>query len=363
MLFAMKHRLPTLCSLVFLLFTIDDAALARLQAGLTPIYSGYDLTNFYWSADSSLLVFQKKGFESGVELGSGEFLNFDVSSQTLDQTTIWPLQPSLSAQEQQAYMPKIYPTELIDYANENDFMFLSPNQRYMVYVADAEYPYPVLAIADRQTVEAKIFDVLAGKTLDTDYFFALWSANSESVVVGNHPPRGDVPRYFYISDFTSDIQEATIQEVFFDVTLNNRVYGSVFVEDISQDGQTLLISALDLTSPPSGSRRHLYLATYTFSDPPTLTVYENTSVREQNIMATAFDPNDERYLLALTQEGIQRYDTLENTWTIVNADINPTWVDYAAFSPDGQYMVVQDISESDRNLSDVYVIDVSRGDQ
>src|SRR5690606_24941392 len=148
----------------------------------------------------------------------------------------------------------------------------SPDERFLVYVAA---PDRALAIADRHTVDAKIFDVLAGSTSETRAFFALWSANSESVVVGNNPILGDVPRYFYISDFASNIQGATIQEIFFDVTLNDREYGTVFVEDISQNGQTLLMSALDLASLSSGSRGRLYLAAYTFSDPPVFNLYEN----------------------------------------------------------------------------------------
>ncbi|MCB9454010.1 MAG: hypothetical protein H6672_21460, partial [Anaerolineaceae bacterium] len=314
---------------------IGSVEVAQAQDTLTPIYSGPNLTNFYWSPDSSVLVFQDATYGTGVELNEADYFSFDVASQTLSRSTIWPFQPTLSVLEEQIYQPYYYPTGAVDSANENTYMFLSPDQRYMVYQADPANP--VLAIADRQAVAAKLFDVLAGRTLETQYFFALWSANSQSVVVGNNPILGDFPRYFYISDFTSDIQEATIQEIFLDVTVDGHEYAGGYIEDVSQDGKTLLMSPLDLISISPGVRGRVYLGAFTFSDPPEFTVYENTSVREQDIMSVAFDPDDERYLLALTADGIQRYNTITDTWMLVNAAITATWANDAQFSPDGRY--------------------------
>ncbi|MFN8527072.1 MAG: hypothetical protein U0670_00490 [Anaerolineae bacterium] len=108
----------------------------------------------------------------------------------------------------------------------------------MVYVAEPQNGS--LAIADRQSISAHVFDVEAGRISETRHFFVLWSANDHGVVVGNFPIQGDVPRYFYISAFRSNIQEATIRNRP-DVAVDGREYVGGDVEDISQGGDTLMI--------------------------------------------------------------------------------------------------------------------------
>lgn len=330
----------------------------------TPVYTEAYLENLYWSSDSSTLVFQRgEGASYGAVLAEGEYLSYDVDSETLMSHNVWPLQPLLSPQEQEIYNPTLFADDYLSFPGANivndEYMFVSPNERFMLYITGTNPRELQFALADRSITSTKTFDILVGNTRETDTFFALWSGDSQSVVIGNNPLLGDFPRYFYITNYANNIQTAAIDEIYFDVTLNGREYSSGFIEDISQDGKKILMTSLDLTSLSAGVRDRVYLATYRFNDSPEFTLYENAFVRQQNIKAVAFDPNDERYLLvALTQDGIQRYNTIANTWEMVNADITSPDSGRALFSPDGQYLAIQ----SDRptgSLQDIYVIDLS----
>lgn len=338
------------------LFT--NMGIAHTQNEFMPIYSGRNLDNFYWSSDSSRLVFQARGFKVGVVLDNPDYFQYHVTLQTFTQTNVWPLQPTLSLQEEQVYQPYVYPEESIDYENENDFMFLSPNQRFMIYITDPENPS--LAIADRQLVAAKQFDTLAGNTLETRFFFAMWGQDNKGVLVGNHPIQGDFPRYFYISNFESDVQDATIQELPGIVDFGEETYSTGTIRDINSDSTLLLTSSTSIESLTSGDEPDTRLAIFKALDMNIQTIFANTKVRKQIIIAAAFDPEDEHYLLALTQDGIQRYNTVANTWTMLNPEINSTWADYAQFSPDGRYIVIEDITDHSHSLSDVYVIDLTQ---
>jgi hypothetical protein len=359
----MKLQIRPLCGLFLLLSGVihlsgvDQAA--HGQGEPTPIYSASNLDNLYWSPDSSTLVFQRRGvFGDGVVLEDGEYFAYDVQSGNLTSSSRWPLQPTLSSEEYQIFAP--YPP--VDGAlppppDSERFRFLSPNRRFMIYEAGTEPTRRRFATGDRDNLLTRTFDVLVGQNHNTSTFFTLWSADSRSVVIGNNPLLGDFPRYFYVTDYTDDVQVGTIEEIMLDALVNGREYGGGYVEDISMDGQTLLMSPLDVSSIAPGVRGRVVLASYRPSD-ASVTIHENTSVRQQLITASAFDPDDERYIVVLQRDGIQRYNTIANTWQMLNPDVRSRDSGRAIFSPDGRYLAVQSFRLSSRQV-DIYVIDLS----
>jgi len=285
-----------LCGLFLLLLgriqLTDVNQAAHTQTSMSPIYSAGDIRSLYWSPDSSTLVFQDvRGAFFGAVLAGGEYFAYDVRSGNLTSNSVWPLQPNLTAQEMEIYEPirsaddYMLSTGTPDVIDE--FMFLSPNERFMVYVTGTDPRERRFAIADRNTISAKTFDLLAGNTSEIDAFFTLWSADSRSVVIGNRPLL-DVDgfvRYFYITNYADDVQAATIEEITLDAIVNEREYQGAVVQDISQDNQTLLIMTADIAKSEAGELEYFTSAQYRiYTTPSVLDIFENNLVSYRRLI-------------------------------------------------------------------------------
>jgi dipeptidyl aminopeptidase/acylaminoacyl peptidase len=316
------------------------------QNSEAPIYDGSSPRSLAWSSDSKAVVFLIYESETTVHTLLNSWFKYDVTTRTLSQGNVWPLQPLWTREQTDLFQP-------YKDTHSESFVFQSPNHRFAVYrgIGTGSEIAP-LKIANQDTSEitsAAIF--AASATLGPDFFSVWWNGDGTRFIARSSTIDDYSPLYFYVYGYTPDMQNMQYMKL---ATFNieGNKYGVTTVFDLSGDGIRMLATEDYLT----GSEYRSRVVIQNVIQPELSVVVPGDVLEGHNVEAAAFDPDDENKIIALTKSGLLRVDYAANTQDILNARLNSRNVSDAVFSPDGRYLAV--VYETALNAGALYILDM-----
>ncbi len=293
-------------------------------------------TEYSWSSDSSQLTFYNYDLGTSraplrVNTDSPGWQSIDVATGNLAAgTSIWPLQPALSAAEQNTMMP-------------SQFVYQSPDGNLFAF---AQFPpdmgFYTLAVANRNTAQVVTLDIATSYPSQPGDLTVQWSADSHAVLIAHSRFAGGL-RVFHVDmpDF-NDLANHTIHE--FDTMIDSVSYTTTpafedDVLDMSSDGQFVLLIARDSSSGET---------TTFYDNPPQLVIWnpytgyadvvESTIVVEQ-FLKGSFAPGDDGKLLLTNSQGVFMHNLVTGQTALIRNDFDAFNARYH-FSPNGEWLAV-----------------------
>ncbi len=340
-----KSILRLVCFLIVILSliggTIPQLLLAQSNP-LIPVFQGGLLRGIAWSNNSQQFTFTDTGNRIAVTLESSDWIHYDMLSQSIGDSTVWPLQPTLTQAELALFAPFA--------SNQLSFIYESPNQRYLVFARGEEVFS--LTLADRlthQTITLSPQLHVLDPRYGPDSFRVLFSADSSAFTVMYATDFSDEYGVLYVSGYASNISDA------FDILIGD--FGQNFdaryaqVEDLSENGKSvLLIGNPTVPNSPYSNERHLYLW-----DSESLDGIDITPPQQQNIKGAAFSPQTEDRLRMIANAGLIEYNRSTHELVVIRSDITADWVDKVYFSPTADSVA---ITKEIGGHTELYVVDL-----
>src|SRR5262249_23019219 len=141
-------------------------------------------------------------------LNANVWLEFDVQTGKLTQSTTWPLQPPLTPSQQQDF-------QIVVRNGEVSRAFASPNNRYIVYGAQQPSNWTSQPGAYLGDFPLAIADLSTGQHFTTSIPIedttVLWSNNSTTFVVKTIN-NGNIYRLYYVTNFATSLSALTAKE-------------------------------------------------------------------------------------------------------------------------------------------------------
>ncbi|MBZ0316246.1 MAG: hypothetical protein K8L91_07505 [Anaerolineae bacterium] len=289
---------------------------------------GYHITSMKWANDSSRFVYQENNQQTGVHTGGvNNWHQYVVSNQQDIISDFWPLQPSLTTNQQQTL-------ELLNISTpyvQTSFAFSSPNNRYIVY--GAQNPRYAIGVADLQspTGQHQILDeaseLLAGglgafNDADNTAFEVFWSSDNDTFVTITNVPELST-RIHHVGNLGNLTSPPIIRNL---TNEGMAIAGSAFYAlelfDISSDGNLLLVK--DQTNR---------FAVWNVSSAT------GTLIAAQGDVTGATFLTDQR-IMFVDQAGLKHFHIPSSRIAVLNLNITSTLAAGGAyFSPNGRYVV------------------------
>lgn len=287
-----------------------------------------------WSSDSQRLAFYDisvgtMGIPS-VNTPDEGWVEFNVTTQTLSRSTRWPLQPQLSAQEQQLLAPGV------SERGEESLVFESPSGNYIACLCGG------LALYDRsqQTLQYSGYTVMQ-PFAGPDEFSVLWSED-ESAFVFKNVDDSDYIYAYYVHNYQPQMENLEVIEA--DPQIQGQLY-SFFHEfefpaiqkayDISDDGEWVLMLARPVIS--TNDLEQIALRVIVWNTQNSDESYLIGNVKPDTIKGMSFAGTSHTELLIVNEDGLIHYNVLTGTQTVIDASIQPS---HAYFSPDSRYLAM-----------------------
>ena len=318
------------------------------QSGdLSPIYTNSGPEQFAWSTNSTNFTFLGSTAQRGVQIAEPNWYSYNVVTAILNSTSTWPLQPELTSAEIANFNPFL--------VGNTTFMFVSPNERYVVYTRQDTQ---ALALGDRLLEQSYPMPNISipSPTTGTDQFRVLWSADSTAFTVIFASAYSDEFGTLYVRGFTDN--PATIEMLPIGATLiDGRAFRYLKVYDISADGSLVLLSGTEVFPntdlPPSRPKLILW-------NPFSPEDGEIFDAFTGEIKGASFE-SDENNLLIVNEQGLVRFDRTTGEITVVNSDIGAGWVSQVLFSPDGEHaaLIHEDLNAGNKTIYIICIADVT----
>jgi hypothetical protein len=337
-------RLPLIVLLMAVLtIAISYGYVTEAQGSYQPIASSLNsAVNVSWSFDGKLLLFQDDGTtDVGVLTQEDRWFQYDTDTKQLSRSNRWSLQPTLTTSQIQTFeMAK-------DAIGQLTFAFVSPNNRYIVYGSRKQEIGHALAIADLQNNTYRIINEITIGSLavfDSSYVVK-WSKGSTAFVVQATPSYGASTNIFYVSNFTTSLNNLSFQSLIA-TTVSSQTAYSYRVFDISPDGIRVLLER----ASPNNTGFILWNA----QNPSENRI---VVVGGSFIVEAAFSPQDADKVRFIGPNGLVEYALTAATATTLEPNINNSWVNSAWFAPAGNKVAL--LNRSNSGLAKLYVIDFS----
>lgn len=290
---------------------------------------GYHISSMKWANDSSRFVYQENNQQTGVRTsGVNNWHQYVVSTQQDIVSDFWPLQPSLTTNQQQAL-------ELLNISTpyvQTSFAFSSLNNRYIVY--GAQNPRYAIGVADLQspTGQHQILDeaseLLAGglgafNDANNSAFEVFWSGDNSTFVTITSVPELST-RIHHVSDLGNLINPPIIRNLTDEgMVISGSAFYALELFDISSDANLLLVK--DQTNR---------FAIWNVS------TASGTLITTQGEVTGATFLTDQR-IMFVDQAGLKHFHIPSSHIAVLNPNITSTLAPGGAyFSPDGHYVAV-----------------------
>jgi len=326
------------CFVIAILAVCNSITLA--QDALQPVFVGDTLAStLFWSSNGDEIVILSNTNTDGSQRDLYDFIwiAYNVHEQELSSSETWPLLPTLTAEDIANFTPIVT-------RDEFDNIFISPNERYIVYSSIGIDNEPLVTIGDRQL--NTLYHTNIPSTGFDDYTYeayVLWQENNLGFVVANSAAVSTIPQTFhYISGFEANISDASIISIRNLVSLDGTVT-TLNIHDLSNDGTKILASVRNADGQvvPAIIR------------PNNLT--EITLLPQiAGIQDGRFISNTE--LVIVTQNMIGVYHT-ENLEFISQDNLLPEYPGIRRISPDEQSVAILSLSNTTQNQ--LFVVDIS----
>lgn len=322
--------------IVCLCIKIEQQNLFAQGNNLTPIWAG-DISNITWSANSQYLIFKGGSADASVNLSQGRWFSYDVNTNQLTESQIWPLQGSV---------PNIPIFTPINRVNSTfvSYVFQSPNGRFLIYAGEegtlssGTLRYH-LTIADTQNSETSLTPILVRNPFDgPDQLNVLWSEDGTAFIVVDQQL---TPVIKYVDGFVSDISSARIQILSYQTTNEARAAEKVY--DLTSDGSFVLTNSIN-------EQYVSQLVIWNTSDFSMNRVIEGFD--GDFIIGASFMFNETGKILLVNNDGLVLYNISTDETSVLDEDINSESFEQAVFSPDGRWLALK------RNFDELYVIDL-----
>lgn len=341
------RRIAVLFVVLSLLTAAGTLGLNAQPDDLEPILISTEPSAYKWSADGQSFVFADIHGSARVN-SEGElwfWYQYDVDTEELTETTLWPLQPTLTHREREILSP--FP---------DSFIFESPNKNYLAYAAELNPELSGrLAVGERPTSSFVGFDhkTIYDPTSIAVAFNVQWSSDSSSFVATQPTPYASYQPYFhyYVSGFEADITKAT--SIYIPSEFGDR-YFDLKVFDLSEDGDKVLMYGREGDNDQPQTESETRFVIWDASDPEGFVILDDLAA--ENVLHGSFIPgSDGEQLLFVDVDGISAYDIATNEKTILYPEINATLYHDAWFSPDSSHLAFT----RQTNQTEVFVVALS----
>jgi len=332
-------RLLAFCT-VFSLIVVAEAQ----QSNYAPTYHPGPIRNIQWMLDNQAVKIEVETAISPLESITDWYL-YTLSSNSLIPTTI---SPSLEAQGILAHN-LIAPLAINSFNQRPGLFFLSPNGRFAAYPVEIGQQQSYhFALFDFDTEQTQILEEIRPKYPDSPELFRVkWSDDSRAIVVTLSDADGGILNYYISlsSETLSSVEVIDFQNP--DNIFNSATGGQISeLYDIDPTGEFLLV---DGTIPASATQQQTDgLFILDMSD------FSATVVNSGGGESPAFNRSDSTKVNYMRRAGVYEYDRSTGVTRLRNADINTSWLDVAAFSPNGRYIAGRHID----NISDLYILEI-----
>jgi hypothetical protein len=234
--------------------------------------------------------------------------------------------------DQSPFMVTLTPDEKRTFTSADDVVFISPDGQFIVYndatgstrhcAPDGRCWYP-LALGNLTT--GKRTELYTG--YDPGPRQVIWSADSSAFLIIDWAYEGSVGGVWYV-----DAAQTLTQETAPLLLIGYGLGEQAFV-DISRDGRRILLRAYpgfylwDARMPIHADQQFAAL------DSPRI-------LDKWSVVGAAFVPGDNQQLLAVTEQGIIRYNLETGDIKTLSSAVNSTWAGWVLFSPDTRYAAI-----------------------
>lgn len=336
-----------LVALVLLGLDLNDRAKDLVaNGGSSPVISGVFPSQISWSANSEKLVFQNhdsSGF--GVNSSTPNWIQYDTTTGEIIYAHRWPLQPSLSPAEFQVFQP-------FSESGIEAFIYESSDSRYVVYASEHEELANAdvyhITLADRQT--NKVFVTprfLVDPFSGPENFDVLWSRGNNTFVIQTIAANGgDLRLVFWGTNYDFSLSNLNLQRI--EPEMDDRSYFPVQVHDISNDGNSILMTAIEFNPAMPDSHQTRLLVWNAIG--PALS--KALDLSDDKLIGAMFSGNDDKVVF-VNQIGVIQYDLISSEQVILNSHYTSIKFEQAIFSPTGEWIALLDRQPS--GFSDIYV--------
>ncbi|MDX2136457.1 MAG: hypothetical protein SF123_00055 [Chloroflexota bacterium] len=318
------------------------------DASLSAIYSGWPITNMWWSADSRVFAFQGN-MTSAPE---SSWYAYDVTSGRLTNSQTWPLQPTLNRIEQQALDSQ----ETLGV--EVNLVFSSPNGQFLVgssenltglqnqssYVSQA-------TISNRTTNTINLIGLPIITQTSVDRYRVQWSDDSSTFVVSTSAVQVSALSFFYYvtgyaESNATDIVAVDMQPVMID----GQNHSILEVFDLSNDGRQVLLFA---SRSGSGRPDYCLIRWSSIESSSHVLVPGFDGITEYHPSAV-FSSEGSDIVLIFQRSGINEVNLISGNVRNLYPDLGSERFTNAMFSPDGRYIaLVERVTDA---VFSVYVV-------
>lgn len=206
----------------------------------------------------------------------------------------------------------------------------SPNGRYLAYVTYRAYDTVTpetfgnfIELADTLTQKMVIVPDVYIDRLEIESGYRIrWSSDGSAFTIRRHSDFGS-DEIYYVSGYSDDLSaiKTTHLELF---EAEGRIVGiRTDFSGLSNDGRSLILSGRTALN-------EVNLFLWQVDNPLQNRILLSSS---HTFMTADFSP-DERSVIFINQDGLQRIDVETGEITMIDASINSTWIFQAFFSPD-----------------------------
>jgi hypothetical protein len=302
-----------------------------------PVYVAEDgLFNIGWLTDSSGLSFQDvtDTYTLGIQpQPAGPWFTYDIATSAILVTGAWP---------QAGEVDSVFNGDIQPQAVPGSFAFLSPDGHFAVYQTDADEANPecnTVAIADLQAqAGALIPDALACNISHFNAGFDVrWSDDSSAFAFASSTAStGEGP---FVTGFAGDLTAVQVNDLM-NITMNGTPLYGARTADLNADGSLALLDFFT----------QLVLWKTDADDSAVLLASDG----ENGILGPAFSPDDDA-VWYIDSAGLQAYDLVSGSVSLITSDVRSSWVDAAYFSPDGRYVALLSGGRADGVSRELYV--------
>jgi hypothetical protein len=278
-----------------------------------------DADSASWSSDGRYFVIQNAGLGFGFETDKPSWVEYDTLTGQITVNRRWPLQPALTDAQIQAF-------QFVDPATHDNYAFVSPNGRYIVYAAQPPNSWSASqwglpnGIADLQTGQHLVTSLPTAALGLSDYLGGVrWSGDSSTFTVNTVTDYAGI--YIY---YVTNLNQSTFAPKL--LTISDAVTpGPGFITGIPIGTNTIAVYGVYALSF-DGQQILFQQATdavyWNRTDPS-----ENRSIHlpaGDYISSMGFDSQDNHQVFILGQRNIERYNLVTSQSAVIGSSLAST---------------------------------------
>jgi WD40 repeat protein len=340
----MYKLVVTICFAILILSHIESQ-----DNELVPLYSGAEVRDVFWSADSQILTFMPLA-DAIIDPFNANWVVYDVVSSSESEIVGLPLQNMVLSQANQF--------------SSSPMQLVSPDDAYIITASEQTVFDENLNTSQRQALRwnTVIIDTQNNHIVDPDilalgidrgpeYFNALWSLDSKTLVLSTTALLVYDPSFFHWVTGYGDINESLQVQNLTAFSYQNQQYSMQTPLDLSLDGSNVLAITVSPTGVQGG--RPLMIWNKDGKHINLQNVFDDIS---SSVTAAAFFPDNENDILVVDERGLVRYSLETSETVVLRSDITSQRFRYARFSPNGESLALVDNTPG--RPATVYLLDI-----